>query len=532
MNLPHPRAKLSSLYAAVFEAREAGAGSAAHAGAARPAGQDGGARPKRRSRLKRLLDRIDEVGLLPHSFEVVLPLAPLAAAQRAELLDRLRALNAGDCPIQRTPGVLSIRFSLNGGLAIGCTCETNAEEVAHELFEAHGALLDDVLCHVLDYPGSRLIDACVRQLLAFVVPRAEPHWSYKALQPPAAGDGRRGEHPLPVLHAFEQLEPDEAYWIRRAALLARVSSRRTTREARRVHPSAEALRGIHAKHHGLIEATFRVRDDLPDDLAHGVFQPGATYQATLRPSNMSKELQPDDARDARGLAIKLEGAGTGAHGQDFLLASHPTFIVKNVRDYTLFQNIFDARARRAEFLSRMALFLFHRPRELRILLRALGRTVDHPLAIEYHSMTASALGAFRAVKYLVRPVPPVPAGLPRGGKRPADHLRESLRRSLDPLSGGAACALEFCLVVPAGRVHAVEDARADWIDEGARVVPVATIEIAPQNPGSTERLQRAERMEFSPWNTLDVHRPLGSLSRARLAVYRESAGHRRRANAV
>ena len=40
-----------------------------------------------------------------------------------------------------------------------------------------------------------------------------------------------------------------------------------------------ALRDAHAKAHGCVQATFRVEDDLPPELAQGVFVPGKSYQA-------------------------------------------------------------------------------------------------------------------------------------------------------------------------------------------------------------------------------------------------------------
>ena len=101
--------------------------------------------------------------------------------------------------------------------------------------------------------------------------------------------------------------------------------------------------------------------------------------------------------------------------------------------------------------------------------------------------------------------------------------------SLDPQTGEAV-GLEFCLVVPNGALPSVEDARANWSPHESTVVPVATIEIPPQDASSAERMEHAERMVFTPWHTLRAHRPLGSLSRARLAVYRESVEHRSLAN--
>ncbi|MDZ7581676.1 MAG: hypothetical protein U5R30_14010 [Deltaproteobacteria bacterium] len=59
---------------------------------------------------------------------------------------------------------------------------------------------------------------------------------------------------------------------------------------------------------------FRIRDDVPGDLRHGVFRrPLQSFQAIVRFSNASETIGPDGNVDARGMAIKLLGVeGTPA----------------------------------------------------------------------------------------------------------------------------------------------------------------------------------------------------------------------------
>jgi hypothetical protein len=493
VNVAHSKSKLRPLRDLVLEAR------AAHGG-----------RRRRRAWLTDWLNRIEEVALAPRAFTAVLRIEPAA-----DLLDRVRVL-ADDRSLLGVPGVLGVRFSLReDALLFTCVHEGEREDVLYELFQSHAAALDPVLAHCSGYPGGALSDAWVRMFLDAAVERRVP----------AQRQLRSGYEPRLPMHAFERAIPDEAYWIGRCARLARAASRRKTREARRVDPTAVALRGVHAKHHGFIQATFNVSRTLPPELRHGVFEPGRSYAAWLRVSNMSKDIKPDRAPDARGLAIKLEDV-RGAREQDFLLASHPVFIVKDVRDYTVFQSLIGSHGSALSAKLGTLLFFARRRRERRILKRALSLVPDHPLAIEYHSMSAYALGSFHAVKYLVRPLPPRPEGVAFGTD---DDLRLSLQRSLDPLAG-RALRLEFCLVVPsAGRALSVEDACADW-SKHAEIVPVATIEIEPQDPCSRERLDRAEEAVFSLQHSLPEHEALGSLSRARKAVYRQSADCRIEAN--
>jgi hypothetical protein len=337
----------------------------------------------------------------------------------------------------------------------------------------------------------------------------------------------------PPFHEFEHEIEDERTWIERAALLARTSSRNRTRTARRKDPAAIAVRAVHPKQHGLLRAKFTVNENLPARYTHGVFQPGARYEAWIRVSNMSPEAKADVEKDARGFAIKLEGVKAGAEvpewqtgagaEQDFLLASHPVFIVRDVRDYTLLQRVL---ARKRPSIPG-ALFMARRPRELMILQKALRGAIDHVLNLDYHSMIPYALGP-RVVKYLVRPVTPIPCA-PLRRKPSKDYLRERMQETLDPESGRRV-TFEFCFVVPKGTPPSVEDACARWEPSRSMIVPAALIEIEPQDFSSADRMAHAESIEFTPWHTLREHRPLGSLARARLAVYRESQAQRARAN--
>ena len=71
---------------------------------------------------------------------------------------------------------------------------------------------------------------------------------------------------------------------------------------------------------GIVNAEFRVRADIPEDLRGEFLAPGAIHPAVVRFSNCSGEIHPDTAPDLRGLAFRVQSpAGT----QDFLATNHP-----------------------------------------------------------------------------------------------------------------------------------------------------------------------------------------------------------------
>jgi hypothetical protein len=170
-------------------------------------------------------------------------------------------------------------------------------------------------------------------------------------------------------------------------------------------------------------------------------------------------------------------------------------------------------------------------RQLLIAVRTFITRLTHPLAASYHSTTPYLLGDDYIVKYSVE--------LDDRGRfeqlereQVQNFLSDALRESLTerPIELGFYLHVLSSSVVPdASRSirDVVEVATLDWKKFGAEKVRVATIRIGPQDPTSLARHLRAEDWEFNPWHALKVHRPLGSLNRARLTVYRQSAAARK-----
>ena len=364
-------------------------------------------------------------------------------------------------------------------------------------------------------------------------------------------------YPLPLARPFEAPQEHDGEWMRRTAELARNKVRRDTRERGDL-----ARRPVHGKHHGLLRATFQVRDDVPASLQRGIFVPGASYEAWVRLSNANAVVQHDHAFDGRGLAIKVvdvAACGDGILGsplpdelpdgktsltQDFTLVSHPTFFIRNARDYAIFRSIVDSRLSskvqalplaKPELFLKAATFGLRRPRELAIFTRTLLRRINHPLRIDYHSTLAFLHGEGLAVKYAVYPIDAKGHRLrdtTRANKASPNYLREALQRSLDPTTGRPQY-LEFAVYRPRpGVLLPVEDPTVAWNDKVAECVPLARVEIPPQDFTSNERVSLAEHMIFTPWHALEAHKPLGSLNRARLLTYVAAAEERSLLNGV
>ncbi len=162
--------------------------------------------------------------------------------------------------------------------------------------------------------------------------------------------------------------------------------------------SGQLRRGQHAKATGCVTAEFRIANDVPPKLRHGIFsQPGRAYRAMVRFSNSQGTFEKDGVGTARGLAIKLldvAGAravpGDGDTTQDFLMIDHPVFPFPDPKAYVdtigrknvpLIGNLFAAAH----------LALLGRD-EFKIINEIRGKRVASPLEIKYWSGAPFRLG--------------------------------------------------------------------------------------------------------------------------------------------
>jgi len=300
-------------------------------------------------------------------------------------------------------------------------------------------------------------------------------------------------------------------------------------------------RDAHPKILGLVRARFVVSPECPVELRHGLFSnPGRAFEAVIRFSNGHPVVQHDLSFDVHGMAVKLpgiEGDFTPERGQDFVMATAEAFFAINTVDYVDFPKA------SLSPLKTMWYFLskFGRYRAGLRLLQSM-QVPASPLDSEYFSQTPYRLGP-HCVKFHARAAARRPAlndpwymlpivrhvfgslatvGLPLPSWIPADALRLALMREL----AAGPVAFEFFVqrwpdlsTLP---TWAIEDASRTW---PAPWVKVATIEIL-QQCGIADRDAEAERMTFSPWHALRAHQPIGSINRARLAVYRTMSAFR------
>jgi hypothetical protein len=294
----------------------------------------------------------------------------------------------------------------------------------------------------------------------------------------------------------------------------------------------QARRDAHPKAHGCVMAEFTVEDSLPPNLQHGVFQPGAKYPALIRFSNADPTPRPDKHPDVRGMAIKLldvDGpklieSEKNERTQDFLLINSSVFFSPNVEDYAdftkdlaiagagLVRELFGLVQYTLTLRGRGLFYLREKIRYSWLFQTMQFVPMDNPLTSTYWSAVPYKLGPEQAVKYAAQSTN-LP---PKVRRKSPDFLREAMA---DYLESRDAIFNFMVQVQTDAEKMPVEDATIEWDQRLSPFVKVATIRIPAQQFESEARMRFAENLSYTPWHSLEEHRPLGGINRMRKAVY-------------
>jgi hypothetical protein len=283
----------------------------------------------------------------------------------------------------------------------------------------------------------------------------------------------------------------------------------------------DTRRDAHPKHTGLLEATFTVSSDLPPDLRVGVFAQPRAYQAWIRTSSASARAQSDAIGDVRGFAIKLRGVdgekipeSDEPHTQDFVLLSMPRMPLGTVK---LFEDAIYYSTKRSIALFALKMLLTGQSRVIKGLQEGRQHPAS-PLEIRYWSTTPYRFGD-RIVKYSLLPTSGTPTPLPAALTE--NYLSEAMERRL------ASDTVTFDFAVQLRKDGmSITDSAPRWDETVSPFLKVATLSIAPQVFRTAERDRLAEALSFSPGHARVEHRPVGSINRARMRVYRANSDFR------
>jgi hypothetical protein len=305
--------------------------------------------------------------------------------------------------------------------------------------------------------------------------------------------------------------------------------------------SGHALRSVHAKGHGLLNAELEVADGLPQVLAQGLFARAGRYPVVMRFSTISGDILDDSISVPRGLAIKvvnvegdrLPGSENDAT-QDFLLVNGPAFAAPTAKAFLGSLELLAKTTDKAEGLKK-AFSATLRGLETVIevaggesgTLKALG---GHPetniLGETFYSQAPIRYGDYIA-KVSVEPISPELTALtqaPLNVNGKPNGLRDAVKEFFRKQSGTWELRVQLCTDI---KTMPIEDSSIPWPEDQSSYVMVGRITARPQDAWSDANVKAIDDgMSFSPWHGIRAHQPLGSIMRVRKAAYEMSAGFR------
>lgn len=339
--------------------------------------------------------------------------------------------------------------------------------------------------------------------------------------------------------ALEQIDPDEPQ-------VAEALSETMLSIAYKTYAdSAHAIRCVHAKSHALLEAEVEIHDNLPPQLAQGIFAHPGTYEAVLRLSTTPGDLLHDSVSAPRGMALKIldvEGqrlpGSENSTAQDFVMVNGKVFNSPSGKAFLSNLKLLAATTDRAEgakklfskFLRGVESVAEAVGKELTPVKVMGGQPMTHMLGESVYTQVPVRFGQYIAKLGLVPASENLKALI---GKSISVNGDENVHRHLIAdffAHETAVWHLQVQLCTDVSEMP-IEDPMALWDEEKSPYITVATVTARPQESWSEERSQTVDDgMKFSPWNGIADHQPLGQIMRMRKLAYERSAAFRSERN--
>ncbi len=285
-----------------------------------------------------------------------------------------------------------------------------------------------------------------------------------------------------------------------------------------------ALRPVFLKPHGIAQGIFKIKPDLPANLAVGLFA-GFEYPLWAR---FSSDTVPtsNDFKTTCGIGLKLFNTPTPKiFGQpeettfDFILQNYPVFFVDTAKDMCEFTRAGVIEGDYDRYLSK-------HPRTQKIL-DEMAQPVGSVLAISYWAILPFAFGPHQFVKYLLRPT--LTDKPPQSAPTDPTYLGQEMAARLAKES----VTFEFCIQLRTNQdTMPLDEATVAWPETESPFIPVADVHFPQQDILARGQPAYGENLSMNIWRVTEDHRPQGSIAEVRKAVYAASAEQRRNANGV
>ncbi|WP_377295707.1 catalase family protein [Rhizobium sp. SGZ-381] len=347
------------------------------------------------------------------------------------------------------------------------------------------------------------------------------------------------DNPLRYTPDVEDIHPDEPQLAQALADTLLSISYKTYAD------SAHAIRAVHAKSHGLLSAEVEVLDNLPPELAQGVFAEPGTYEAIIRLSTTPGDILHDSVSAPRGMALKiLDVTGERLPGsersrsQDFVMVNGKVFNSPSGEAFLASLTPLAATTDRMEGAKKLVSKVL---RGVEGALEAVGREsttlkvmggqpLTHMLGESFFTQVPVRFGDYIAKLGVVPASDNLKALVDRSisvGNDP-DTLRHLMAEFFETETAVWHLQVQLATDLEATPIEAP---MTPWDEEKSPYITVATITAGPQTAWSEERSRQVDDgLKFSPWNGLVAHQPLGQIMRLRKLAYERSSAFRSERN--
>ena len=317
------------------------------------------------------------------------------------------------------------------------------------------------------------------------------------------------------------------------------------------------VRNAHAKGYGLARGEVEILSGIPNEYAQGIYAKPGRHEAMVRFSNGTNHVGDDRfLGPITGIGLKLFGIEgrtlledePDSHTFDYALINHPVFFVNTLKHYIFIQSLFAnlglpppaMTPEEKEAALHRILYNFVTGKgtlppeewaweELGAFLQLAQHKPINLLLSTYWTM-----GAVRHGDYVAKVrVAPVQSFADRVVQREIDF--DSAGQVFRPALVGELRErpYEFDIQVQLSTDLVrmpVEKTTVVWPESLSPYVTVAKLRLPQQDIGGEDNFERMDKTSMAPWRVTEEHRPLGSIMRSRLEVYRESSKLRHEAN--
>ncbi len=303
------------------------------------------------------------------------------------------------------------------------------------------------------------------------------------------------------------------------------------------------VRISHAKAHALLTGKLVVREGLPRELAQGLFAQPGTYEVLVRMASAPGELLDDSkVNPTRGMSIKILNApgaklaGYTGNAQDFVLSPGKEFIAPTAAVFLqafkpnaeIAPGLSDSTKGLVSTLSRVTNQALHAVGVDSAKLDFFGHAKVHPLGEAQYSQVPFRYGDYVAKMGVFPDSPALEQYLDKEIElKTPEALREASVAFFK--TNPAEYSLRIQLNADTEEMP-IEDATAHWAESLSQYQEVARLTLPVQEAWDREKDAYFEDLSFDPHHTLAAHRPMGSINRARLAVYPAMSARRHSEN--